>query len=172
LSLEPTGCAIRFSNEQPVEQFEDLLQGIVTAPPGPGFADDFIIHRKDGLYAYQLAVVVDDILQGITQIVRGSDLLSTTLHQMTLYRAFGAPFVDYLHLPVAITEPGKKLSKQNHAKPVSHDNCRQTLVDVLDFLAMPVFSELALEPVENILGWAQNHWNVEKLPKIAEKLFI
>lgn len=172
LALDKTGCAVRFKNDDPVTAFLDPLQGEVKAPAGPGFADDFIIHRKDGLFAYQLAVVVDDILQGVTEIVRGSDLLSTTLHQMTLYRAFGFQTIDYLHLPVAVTEPGKKLSKQNHAKPVNPQSCRQTLVDVLGFLALPVFDELALESVESILKWAQMHWDVKKLPKSAEKTCV
>ena len=117
LALDQSHCAIRFKNDNPITHFTDKLQGLVHSNAPTGFADDFIIHRKDGLFAYQLAVVVDDIIQGITQIVRGCDLLSTTLHQMTLYQALGQAPIDYLHLPVAVTAPGKKLSKQNHAKP-------------------------------------------------------
>ncbi len=171
LGLNKSGCALRFRNDAPVMSFDDKLQGHVQAESGPGFADDFIIHRKDGLYAYQLAVVVDDITQGITEVVRGSDLLYTTLHQMTLYQAFGQPAIDYLHLPVAVTEPGKKLSKQNHAHPVSADKARHTLVDVMRFLALPVFDELALEPIPNILRWALQHWSLDALPQRQEIMF-
>ncbi|NQZ10473.1 MAG: tRNA glutamyl-Q(34) synthetase GluQRS [Algicola sp.] len=174
LSLEPNqdNCSIRFKNDNPILQFEDPLQGVVSAatPTGSpsGFADDFIIHRKDGLFAYQLAVVVDDIMQGITEVVRGSDLLSTTLHQMTLYQAFGQPLINYLHLPVAVTEPGKKLSKQNHAKPVDLANRQQTLVDVLVFLGMDGAEIVKHESVEEILRWAVERWTVDELPKRLE----
>jgi glutamyl-Q tRNA(Asp) synthetase len=165
-------CSFRFKNDNPVLEFEDRLQGVVSAPTPSSaatvFADDFIIHRKDGLFAYQLAVVVDDIMQGITEVVRGSDLLSTTLHQMTLYQAFEQPFIKYLHLPVAVTEPGKKLSKQNHARPVTADNAQQTLVDVLVFLGMDGVDEVVGESVEEILRWAIERWTVDVLPKKRE----
>ena len=178
LRLAPNqdNCSIRFKNNNPILQFEDPLQGVVSAtiPTSSGtnsprgFADDFIIHRKDGLFAYQLAVVVDDIMQGITEVVRGSDLLSTTLHQMTLYQAFDQPFINYLHLPVAVTAPGKKLSKQNHAKPVDLANRQQTLVDVLVFLGMDGAGEGVGETVEDILAWAVGRWSVTTLPKRKE----
>lgn len=172
LRLDQDNCSIRFKNDNPVLQFEDQLQGVVSADTytgsSTGFADDFIIHRKDGLFAYQLAVVVDDIMQGITEVVRGSDLLSTTLHQMTLYQAFGQPLIKYLHLPVAVTEPGKKLSKQNHAKPVTADNAQQTLVDVLVFLGMDGAGVVVGESVEEILRWAVERWTVAGLPKRLE----
>lgn len=170
LKLNQTNCSVRFKNDNPVLTFEDKLQGMVCANSYQGLADDFIIHRKDGLFAYQLAVVVDDILQGVTEVVRGSDLLSTTLHQMTLYRRFGHPFIDYLHLPVAVTEPGKKLSKQNHATPVDAANRQQTLVDVLSFLGINDAQTVVGESVENILAWAVGRWQVATLPKQPELL--
>jgi glutamyl-Q tRNA(Asp) synthetase len=168
LKHKQDNCSIRFKNDNPVLEFEDQLQGVVSASTPTNFADDFIIHRKDGLFSYQLAVVVDDIMQGITEVVRGSDLLSTTLHQMTLYQAFGQPFINYLHLPVAVTELGKKLSKQNHARAVTADNAQQTLVDVLVFLGMDEADKVVGESVEEILRWAIERWTVDVLPKKRE----
>lgn len=171
LGLNEANCALRFKNDQPQTRFVDKLQGTMVVEPLKQ-ADDFIIHRKDGLFAYQLAVVVDDLLQGITEVVRGSDLLTTTLHQMTLFNAFSHAPPTYLHLPVAVTEPGKKLSKQNHAKPVSHDNCRQTLVDVLQFLQFDTPQGLNSEPLQNIIDWAVANWRTDRLPRCAEKILL
>lgn len=173
LQLNQANTAIRLKNDNPVLTFIDALQGQVSAPIGGNFADDFIIHRKDGLFAYQLAVVVDDIMQGITQVVRGSDLLCTTLHQITLYKFFGQPPIDYLHLPVAVTEPGKKLSKQNHARAVSTLNPQQTLIKVLQFLGLKFDAQekqsLPYQPVDVILRWAIANWSVQYLPKQSER---
>lgn len=182
LQLDQPHCAIRLKNDTPVTRFTDRLQGQVTAfgerplkrPLDAGlnapFADDFIIHRKDGLFAYQLAVVVDDILQGITQVVRGCDLLPTTLHQMTLYQSFAHPLISYLHLPLAVTAPGLKLSKQNHATAVDRQNPSATLIKVLQFFDMKVAVPLHGAPVAEILAWAVRHWQVKKLPKQAERI--
>jgi glutamyl-Q tRNA(Asp) synthetase len=176
LQLNQPGCAIRLKNDNPVLQFSDALQGRVCVPVSASvaaFADDFIIHRKDGLFAYQLAVVVDDILQGVSEVVRGCDLLSTTLHQMTLYQTFGFKPVSYLHLPVAVTETGKKLSKQNHATAVSLQNPQQTLISVLQFLQLPITAmvreDLLSQRVDAILQWAILNWSVQLLPKQTEQ---
>jgi glutamyl-Q tRNA(Asp) synthetase len=187
LDLNQANCAVRLKNDTPVSQFTDGLQGLVTSANPAGFADDFIIYRKDELVAYQLAVVVDDILQGITEVVRGSDLLSTTLNQMSLYNTFGQPLIKYLHLPMAVTEPGVKLSKQTHAKPVfqgSQHNTQQnhrhphqqerqqTLINVLEFLGFDINVEdkqsLLYQPVEAILQWAVRHWSVQIVPNEPE----
>jgi len=173
LNLNPalinSPCAIRFKNETPALEFTDLLQGTHKADiQAKHFADDFIIHRKDGLFAYQLAVVVDDIAQGITQIVRGSDLLPTTLHQMSLYRAFGQTPPSYLHLPVAVTEPGKKLSKQNHALPVNQDDISHTLILLLQFLGFSQAKKLKGKNQQDILTWAIEHWSIDRITKTRE----
>lgn len=165
LALSKAGCAVRFKNDHPCLQFNDPLQGPINPTLTP---DDFIIHRKDGLFAYQLAVVVDDILQGVTDIVRGSDLLSTTLHQMTLYHAFGQPTINYLHLPVAVSAPGKKLSKQNHASAVDRKNPATTLIKVFEFLGLqPPVDEIGHNK-EALLRWGIEQWSIDKLPKQSE----
>ncbi len=89
---------------------------------------DFVVHRKDGLFAYQLAVVVDDIFQGITHIVRGADLLDTTSQQRLLFSLFGHPTPDYAHIPLVVDENGKKLSKQNHASPVNNESAKENIL--------------------------------------------
>ena len=107
-------AALRLRQTRPVLQFSDRLRGTLIANE-PLAREDFIIHRRDGLFAYNLAVVVDDHFQGITEIVRGADLIEPTVRQISLYQHFGWQAPDYLHLPLALNGDGNKLSKQNHA---------------------------------------------------------
>lgn len=100
-----------------IEQFHDEKHGIITIPKQLA-EEDFIIKRRDGLFAYNLAVVLDDIDQGITQVVRGADLIEPTGRQINLYRYLQHPEVSYVHLPLAVDAQGHKLSKQNHAPAV------------------------------------------------------
>ena len=147
--------------------FEDKLQGRVILDPTQ-IDDDFIIKRKDGLYAYNLAVVIDDIQQGITEVVRGADLISTTGKQISLYQLLNADIPNYVHLPLAVTEPGLKLSKQNHAAAVSKEDPIPTLKQVLKFLGHPVPENRNLNNCSNILQWATEHWSLHKVPKQLE----
>ncbi len=151
----------------PVEHFKDLLQGHIRLDHRQA-REDFIIKRKDGLYAYNLAVVIDDINQGITEVVRGADLLYTTGKQLTLYQLLNKKPPTYLHLPVAVTAPGKKLSKQNHALAISKDDPLPTLVAALAFLGHPVPARLHRTSCTTILTWAIENWSLEKLPKRTE----
>ncbi|MDO5653287.1 MAG: tRNA glutamyl-Q(34) synthetase GluQRS [Brachymonas sp.] len=88
---------------------------------------DFVLRRSDGLWAYQLAVVVDDAAQGITHIVRGEDLADNTARQIVLQQALGLPQPQYLHTPLVLAADGEKLSKQNGAQPVLADDTAQAL---------------------------------------------
>jgi glutamyl-Q tRNA(Asp) synthetase len=99
---------------------------------------DFVVKRRDGLFAYQLAVVVDDADQGITDIVRGSDLLWSTPRQILLQRALGYPQPRYRHFPVATNAAGEKLSKQNGAEPIDAAKAPELLRQALAFLGRPV----------------------------------
>lgn len=169
------GRAVRLKNDNPTRVFNDLLQGRVKSDLPDDVSDDFIIHRKDGLFAYQLAVVIDDIAQGITQVVRGSDLLTTSLNQITFYKTLGYQAPSYLHLPVAVTEPGKKLSKQNHATPIYTDSCtkmdiNRLLIKALEFLNLQVPPQLHQQDKQQILDWAIDNWQLEKLPHQREIL--
>lgn len=121
---------------------------------------DFIIHRKDGLFAYQLAVVVDDIAQEITHIVRGADLLDTTTQQRYLYQVFGKEKPLFVHAPVLVDSKGNKLSKQNHAKPVDNNCAAINLKQAFSLLGMRVPNELS-DKVDNMLRWGIQNWNLE-----------
>ena len=93
-----------------------------------------MVKRADGLFAYQLAVVVDDAFQGITHIVRGADLLDSTPRQIYLQHLLGLRIPQYMHLPIAVNESGEKLSKQTLAAPVDETHPVATLLRVLNFL--------------------------------------
>ncbi|TKB51486.1 tRNA glutamyl-Q(34) synthetase GluQRS [Ferrimonas sediminicola] len=162
--LRGNGCATRLVNDHGVTGFEDRLLGPITTETG--FAEeDFIIHRRDGLYAYQLAVVVDDAFQGITEVVRGNDLLETTVRQQTLQRILGLMTPDYLHLPLAVWADGNKLSKQNHAPAIGRDNPERTLSQALTFLGLAPEPELSGAPCATQLTWAVNQFSLERLPR-------
>jgi len=108
---------------------------------GTGEVDDFVVKRADGMFAYQLAVVVDDAAQGVTQVVRGADLLTSTPRQIALQRALGYPTPDYVHIPLVLGPDGKKLGKRDGALPLpSLDEPRvaETLRAALRFLGMEV----------------------------------
>jgi glutamyl-Q tRNA(Asp) synthetase len=103
--------------------------------------DDFVVRRADGIFAYQLAVVVDDAAQGITQVVRGADLLSSTPRQIALQRALGYPTPEYIHLPLVLGSDGKKLGKRDGALPLpslDETRVRETLREALSFLGSDV----------------------------------
>ena len=165
-----TGNALRI-NLHPItnkiEQFKDKLQGLVKLDPTQ-IDDDFIIKRKDGLYAYNLAVVIDDIKQGVTEVVRGADLIETTGKQISLYQLLGAKIPDYVHLPLAVTVPGFKLSKQNHAATVDKENPIPTLKQVLAFLGHPVPDNVTQKSCTDILQWAVQNWSLNDVPKQLE----
>ncbi|MCW8995792.1 MAG: tRNA glutamyl-Q(34) synthetase GluQRS [Psychromonas sp.] len=153
----------------PVTHFYDQLQGDVFLNSREA-NEDFIIKRKDGLYAYNLAVVIDDINQGITEVVRGADLLHTTGKQITLYQLLNTQAPRYLHLPVAVTSPGQKLSKQNHAQAIDKDNPIPTLLKALKFLGHRVPSRIATSSCSKILEWAVQNWSLENIPRQTEIL--
>jgi glutamyl-Q tRNA(Asp) synthetase len=127
---------------------------------------DFVVLRADGLFAYQLAVVVDDAFQGITHVVRGSDLLYSTPRQIYLQRLLGMPTPIYMHLPVAVNAQGEKLSKQTLARPVRANTA--TLFDALVFLRQQPAADLRLGTIEQILAWAIEHWQTDPLLNIDQ----
>lgn len=151
----------------PITHFFDQLQGDVTLDKQQG-NEDFIVKRKDGLYAYNLAVVIDDINQGINEIVRGADLLSTTGKQISLYQLLGKKQPSYIHLPLVITKPGFKLSKQNHALAIDKKNPIPTLLQALDFLGHSVPDLVAKNSCGAILNWAIKNWSLHNVPKQTE----
>jgi len=149
--------SIRFLAEDLPETFTDLVQGTIT-----GEIDDFIIRRADGLFAYQLAVVVDDHFQGITQVVRGGDLLDSTVRQIALQKALGFATPQYMHLPVVTGNDGRKLSKRDSADPVMGQDPAHAVSRALRFLGQNPPENLALDM---LWAWAIQHWKPELIPR-------
>ena len=143
-------------------QFDDALQGRVVQHLENEIGD-FVIKRADGLFAYQLAVVVDDAFQNITHIVRGADLLHSTPRQIYLQRLLGLNTPAYMHLPIAVNAQGEKLSKQTLAPAIATDDVVAMLIAVLEFLRQQPPAELRQGSVEEILGWAVGNWQPERL---------
>jgi glutamyl-Q tRNA(Asp) synthetase len=124
---------------------------------------DFVLRRRDGFWAYQLAVVVDDAAQGITDVVRGLDLWDNTPRQRLLQRALGLPEVRYLHLPLVTSGDGQKLAKSRRALPVDSADTPAVLAATLRALAVPLPSELGgARPAEQ-LAWAAGEWDPGRL---------
>ena len=163
LGLTAEGCAARLRQHQPVYHFDDRLQGHIAVPAALA-EEDFIIRRRDGLYAYNLAVVVDDMDSGITEIVRGADLLEPTVRQIALYQTLGAPVPDWVHLPLAVLADGNKLSKQNHAPALALDEVRPALWQALHFLGQCPPPELMASRIDEIIGWGIANWQLERVP--------
>ncbi len=142
--------------------FNDALQSHISQNLETEIGD-FVVKRADGLFAYQLAVVVDDAFQDITHIVRGADLLDSTPRQIYLQRLLGLRIPQYLHLPVAVNESGEKLSKQTLAAPVDETHPVKTLLRVLDFLQQHPPAELLGCDVKVLLEWATANWDATKM---------
>lgn len=124
---------------------------------------DFVVRRADSLWAYQLAVVVDDRDQGITDVVRGADLLTSTPRQIWLQRQLNAPVPRYAHVPVAVNAAGEKLSKQTLAPPLSLDRPHAVLCAAWRFLNQ-VAPEAELTSVEEFWRWAILRWDARRIP--------
>lgn len=172
LAIAKHQSATRLVNQYGFYQFNDLFQGSVTCDKALA-NEDFIIHRKDGLFAYQLAVVADDIAQNISHVIRGCDLLEPTARQLTLYQVLNNSFLpcntpQYGHVPLAITPEGYKLSKQNKAPAIDNAKPQPALIAALSFLGLNPSKELVHASVEEIITWAIKHWQRAKVPKITE----
>ncbi|MGM3175946.1 tRNA glutamyl-Q(34) synthetase GluQRS [Dickeya lacustris] len=164
--LPPENAARRLYQRHPVLGFDDRLRGWITADPALA-QEDFIIHRRDGLFAYNLAVVVDDHDQGVTEIVRGADLIEPTVRQLSLYQLLGYAAPCYVHLPLALNQDGHKLSKQNHAPALPEGDPRRTLMQALAFLRQPLPDDGAALTRDDLLRWAIEHWSLRHIPSKA-----
>jgi len=143
-------------------QFTDLLQGPQHTVLGRSLTD-FVVRRKDGLHAYQLAVVIDDAAQDITHVVRGSDLLDSTPRQIFLQQQLAYATPRYCHLPVITTGQGQKFSKQNHATALDNDQPVQNLRSALRFLQQHE-PPAKLTGVESLLAYAIENWRLQQVP--------
>ncbi len=149
--------AVRFALEDEDCRWQDLLLG-PQRQTVKAELDDPVILRKEGFFAYQLAVVVDDIDQGITEVVRGSDLLDMTAQQQQIYRALGRTPPRWLHIPVILNEQGQKLSKQTHAPALDDSMAARNLVQALEALGQQPPASLADTSVDSVLTWGCANW--------------
>ena len=162
--VDRTSRAWRVRVGDAVVRFDDRLQG-AQAQDLAREVGDFVVKRADGLFAYQLAVVVDDAAQSITHVVRGADLLASTPRQIHLQRALGLPTPVYLHVPVAINRAGEKLSKQTRAAALPDDPL-PALLAAWRFLDQPN-PESALHGVAAFWEFAARAWTASRLPPVA-----
>lgn len=160
---ETADCAIRAIHPEAEQQFEDRIQGWRRYhwPSGKG---DFVVFRRDGLFAYQLAVVVDDAAAGITDVLRGSDLIDETPHQIALQQRLDYLTPDYAHIPVITNVSGQKLSKQNLAPALDTAQRQQLLHRALTLLGQQPPADLMKAGRNELLQWAIMHWNITAIP--------
>ncbi len=145
--------------------FDDAVQGRIEHDLEREFGD-FVLYRADQVYAYQLAVVIDDAEQNITDVVRGADLLASTPRQIHLQRLLGLAAPRYVHLPVAVNEAGEKLSKQTLAAPVDPAFPAPALTAALAFLGQGPPTELRRASAPTIWGWALENWTLARVPRV------
>jgi len=161
---EPEEHAIRIRADENSIEFTDLVMGkqkqAIKKQCG-----DFIIKRRDGLFAYQLAVVVDDAMQGITEIVRGADLLDCTARQIYLQQLLHYKTPNYCHLPLATDEAGNKISKSEAGAEVDIKHKEKLLVKALAFLGQQPSVQLKHSSYSDIWQWAVNNWDINAIPK-------
>lgn len=151
--------------------FRDEIQGEVKQNLETQIGD-FVLKRADGLFAYQLAVVVDDAAQGVTHVVRGADLLNSTPRQIYLQQLLGLPTPNYAHVPIATNSKGEKLSKQTLAEPISIRLAGHHLFDALCFLGQNPPAEMQNATLDEMWRWSLNNWSLAKIPHQRELISL
>jgi glutamyl-Q tRNA(Asp) synthetase len=161
----PTAAtAMRFILNPQTTFFSDRIQGPQSADASHSFGD-FVIRRRDGLWAYMLAVVVDDADQGVTHVVRGADLLGSTAAQIQLQQALGYRQPDYAHVPV-LTEPdGNKLAKSRRSPAVGQADASLEVWKILILLGMQPPAELRGATPGESWSWARGAWDIAKITR-------
>jgi glutamyl-Q tRNA(Asp) synthetase len=158
-----TARAVRVRVYDSTIALHDILQGNIRQQLASEVGD-FVLRRADGLFAYQLAVVVDDAEQEITHIVRGADLLDSTPRQVLLQQLLGYPTPEYLHLPVAVNAQQEKLGKQTFAPAVDAHQRTAILLHALAFLNQAIPDAAGDASPAELLQWAVAHWDRSALP--------
>ncbi len=165
---EHTNHILRIRSQNQIIRFQDSVMGWQQQNVAEK-CGDFIIKRRDGLFAYQLAVVVDDAIQGVTEIVRGADLLDSTPRQIYLQQRLNYPQLAYLHIPLAVDKNNQKLSKStgaaNIATYIESGSPQHLLVRVLRFLGQNPPQSLRHSSISNLWLWAIQHWNIAAIPR-------
>ena len=153
--------AIRLKISNQTICFDDLIQGHCCENLSQT-TGDFVLKRRDGIISYQLAVVVDDALQGITHVVRGADLLDNTVRQIWLGQCLQLPQLNYCHIPLAMNKQGQKLSKQNLAKPLDLAQAPQLIQQALQALNQPT---VEVDSPQRMLVQAVSQWDINRILK-------
>lgn len=161
LNLEFADQAIRLKVMDQQICFQDRLQGQLCSNLKYDLGD-FVLKRRDGIISYQLAVVVDDYLQGITHVVRGADLLDNTVRQIWLGSLQNYPSLNYMHLPLAMNDQGQKLSKQNLAQALDINQAPELLQQAILALGQ---SAIELDQPRIMLQQAVQQWDINRIPK-------
>ncbi|MDO9624469.1 MAG: tRNA glutamyl-Q(34) synthetase GluQRS [Pseudomonas sp.] len=156
-------AAIRLRVPDASYGFIDRVQGDYRQHLGREVGD-FVIRRRDGFYAYQLAVVLDDAWQGITDVVRGADLLDSTPRQLYLQELLGLAHPRYLHVPLIIQPDGHKLGKSYRSPALPSDQAAPLLVRALRALGQALPGELEQARPPELLAWAVSHWDAGRIP--------
>lgn len=163
----PTGSRKQLAIRLRVPDEELLCRDLIFGPLRQNLqrqVGDFVLRRADGLFAYQLAVVVDDIDSGVNQVVRGADLLSSTPRQAFLYHCLQHPLPDYYHLPLALGDDAQKLSKRHgRSGVVTLENGRMALWAALDFLGQQPPRELQGSTPAELLAWGIANFALERV---------
>jgi len=162
--------AIRFRTDPGEVGFDDEIQGRIHSDVNAE-SGDFVLKRRDGLFAYQLAVVVDDAEQGVTHVVRGADLLSSTPRQLLIQQSLGFSAPRYAHVPLAIDHCGVKLSKSAGAGAVDATKPVKELWRALRFLGQQPPGELRSSLLKPLWEWAVHHWTTTPLHGIRHAAF-
>lgn len=161
--LQAPRTSIRVRVDQTLqESFVDGLQGCMRSYVAAALGD-YIVFRRDCLPAYHLAAVLDDAWQGVTNVVRGCDLLESTFAQRHLQQLLRLPNPLYAHLPVLVNSEGQKLSKRTGASPVRIEKPSELIVTCLKLLGLLPPIPLQFETIETVWSWARNHWDLRSL---------
>lgn len=170
LSPGRSARAWRVSTEGAVVAFDDRWQGSQRYDLARDIGD-FVVQRADGHFAYQLAVVVDDAAQGITEVVRGADLLASTPRQIHLQRGLDLPSPRYAHLPVVVNAQGEKLSKQALAAPIDARAPVPVLRQALQWLGQDAPAVLLEADLAAFWRFAVEHWDPRRVPRVRALAF-
>ncbi len=157
--------ALRVRTDATPVRFEDRWQGTVECNLARDMGD-FVVRRADGYFAYQLAVVVDDAAQQVTEVVRGADLLLSTPRQIHLARLLGLPIPRHAHLPVAVNAGGEKLSKQTGARAIADAPALPLLRAALRFLGQEIPADDGADDIGEFWRVAVAHWRPERVPGV------
>lgn len=164
-----TEVAWRLLVDNNSNHFEDIFHGPQTLDIEQS-NEDYVLKRKDNLHAYMLAVVVDDIHQDITHVIRGSDLAHTSCQQRYLFETLNSVPPGFGHLPMALHPNGDKLSKQTHARALNDKDAYNNILSALSFLNQDLPKEDDYHTISDLLTWATNHWQPGKFLELTSKV--